>query len=193
MSAITTDITICNTALIMVGADEITAFTDVNREAKLCNQIYETTLRNTLQKNPWRFSLEIRQLSQLAVDPDGIDEFGFQNAYEIPAESLRIIRTNVPADDYIIVGNRLLSDQDEVWVEMQVRPDTGKFPSYFRHAIEMEMAAKLAIALTDDAGKYQLMRQAADRELAIAKNIDGQEQPVLGPSGNVFTFTSVRT
>ena len=191
--AITTDITICNTALIMVGADEITSFTDATREAKICNQIYETTVRNTLQKNPWRFSLLIRQLSQLAVDPDGIDEFGFLNAYQIPAESLRIIRTNVPADDYIIVKDNLLSDQLEVWVEMQVRPEEGEFPAYFRHAVEMEMAAKLSLALTDDAGKYTLFRQQADRELAIAKNIDGQEQPVLGPAGNVFTFTSVRT
>lgn len=189
----TTAITICNTALLFIGTDEITSFDDVNREAKLCNQIYETTLQSMLQKNPWRFSLTTRELSKLTTPPAEIDEFGFTNAFVIPAESLRIIRIDDPAENYIIVGDNVFSNNNEIKVEMQIRAQEAEFPSYFINALEYELAARLALAITDDAGKHQLFQNKADRELAIAKNIDGQEQPVLGPSETAFTITSVRT
>jgi hypothetical protein len=192
MALTKTPVSISNTALLYIGADEITAFNDASREAKVCNQIYETTKVSMLQKFPWRFSLRTRQLSKLATPPAEIQNFRFENAFLIPAESMRIIRTDQPSDDYIVVGENIFSNEDEIRVEMQIDPDESTLPDYFINALEFELAARLAMALTDDGGKYQIFQQKADLELARAKNIDSQEQPVLSPDGSVFATTSVR-
>jgi hypothetical protein len=192
MALTKTPVSISNTALLYIGADEITAFNDASREAKICNQIYETTKVSMLQKFPWRFSLRTRQLSKLATPPAEIQNFRFENAFLIPAESMRIIRTDQPSDDYIVVGENIFSNEDEIRVEMQIDPDESTLPDYFINALEFELAARLAMALTDDGGKYQIFQQKADLELARAKNIDSQEQPVLSPDGSVFATTSVR-
>src|SRR5210317_756566 len=192
MALTKTPVSISNTALLYIGADEITAFNDASREAKICNQIYETTKVSMLQKFPWRFSLRTRQLSKLATPPAEIQNFRFENAFLIPAESMRIIRTEQPSDDYIVVGENIFSNENEIRVEMQIDPDESTLPDYFINALEFELAARLAMALTDDGGKYQIFQQKADLELARAKNIDSQEQPVLSPDGSVFATTSVR-
>lgn len=184
---------ICNTALLIVGAEEITSFDDETREAKVCNQMYETILDATLQKFPWRFSLTTVQLAQLTNPPEAADEFGFDNAYQLPSDSLRVIRTDTATDDYLIFGNILLSNELEVRVEYQFSVSEDQFPAYFRRALEWEIAAVLAMTLEDQAGKYQLLQNKADRELAIAKNIDSQEQPVADVGENNFLFTFVRT
>ena len=194
MTTITrTKVSISNSALLYIGAEEITSFTDATREAKVCNQIFDTTKRGMLQKYPWRFSLQTRQLSQLATPPTEIQQFRFENAFLVPAESLRIIRTDTPSDDYIIVGDNLFSNEDEIRVEMQIDPDESLLPDYFVTALEFELAARLALALTDDQGKYGTFQQKADLELARAKNVDSQEQPVTTPDDSVFLTTSVRT
>jgi len=192
MALTKTPVSICNTALLYVGADEITAFNDASREAKICNQIYETTKLSMLQKFPWRFSLRTRQVSKLATPPAEIENFRYENAFLIPAESLRIIRTDQPSDDYIIVGDNIFSNEDEIRVEMQIDPDESVLPDYFINALEFELAARLAMALTDDGGKYQIFQQKPDVELSRAKNVDSQEQPVLSPDSSVFSTTSVR-
>ena len=190
---LTNAVEICNSALLLIGADEISDFTEETREAQVCNQIYTTIRNTTLQKYPWRFSLTLRQLAQLAVTPPEAEEFGFEFAYQLPSDSLRVIRTADAGDDYLIFQNLLFTNNDEVFVEYQQAVDESQFPDYFRSALELVLAERLALTLEDQLGKYQLLQQAALRELAIAKNIDAQEQPVADVGDNNFLFTLVRT
>ena len=189
----TTDVEIVNSALIQMGADEITSFTDEVREAKVANQIYKEVKDTMLQKYPWRFSLELRQLSQDANTVDFADEFGFQFSYVIPAESLRVIRINQPTDNYIVVGDRILSNVEPVYVESQFDVSPINWPGYFRNALVLELAARFSISIAEDSGKYALFQQKADLELARARNIDAQEQPVPDVGENNFLLTFVRT
>ena len=53
-----TNITICNQALVLLGADTIASFSDTSNDAAaVCNQIYETIKRQTLSMYPWSFAL----------------------------------------------------------------------------------------------------------------------------------------
>ena len=53
-----TNITICNQALNLLGADTISSFTDTtNDAATVCNNIYETVKKQTLSMYPWSFAL----------------------------------------------------------------------------------------------------------------------------------------
>lgn len=189
----TTDVEIVNSALLQMGADVITSFTDEVREAQIANVIYDEVLETTLQKYPWRFSLNLDQLSQDTTTKAHADEFGFQWSYQLPSDSLRIIRINQPTDNYIVVGDRILSNVEPVFVEYQFKPTPDKWPGYFRNAFVLEMAARFSISIAEDSGKYSLFQQKADLELARARHIDAQEQPVPDVGENNFLFTFVRT
>ena len=53
-----TNITICNQALNLLGADTISSFSDTSNDAAaVCNNIYETVKRQTLSMYPWSFAL----------------------------------------------------------------------------------------------------------------------------------------
>lgn len=191
--ATTNAVDICNTALLYIGADEITAFTDGTREAKICNQIYSTIRNTMLQKFPWRFSLTTVQLSKLTTPPSDADEFGYLNAFTVPPDSLRIIATDDPTDDYKIVGENLWSNRTDIRVLYQKLPDESKFPAYFKNALELELAARLSMALAEDASKRDIFRSEADNELARAKNIDSQGEPVPDVGQHNYLFTYVRS
>ena len=65
-----TNITICNQALNLLGADTISSFTDTtNDAATVCNNIYETVQKQTLSLYPWSFALTKQQLSNPKFDP----------------------------------------------------------------------------------------------------------------------------
>lgn len=190
--AVTSEVSICNTALIFVGATEITSFTDETREAKVCAAIFDKTYEFMLQQAIWRFSLELIQLAKLTTPPTEADEFGFANAFQLPSNSLRIISTDSPSDNYKQFGDNILSNESRVSVTYQKKPDVTDLPAYFQRALELELTALLSLALNNDESEYAIWQRKADKELARARHIDSQQQPVSNVGSNNFLFTSVR-
>ena len=67
-----TNITICNQALNLLGADVISSFSDTSNDAAaVCNNIYETIKRQTLSMYPWSFALTKLQLTKSGTSPIG--------------------------------------------------------------------------------------------------------------------------
>ena len=67
-----TNITICNQALNLLGADVISSFSDTSNDAAaVCNNIYETIKRQTLSMYPWSFTLTKLQLTKSGTSPIG--------------------------------------------------------------------------------------------------------------------------
>ena len=55
-SVANSDIDIASRALILIGAEPITSFTDSSTEATVANAIYEDVVRTTLCSSRWRFN-----------------------------------------------------------------------------------------------------------------------------------------
>ena len=54
-----TNVTVCNQALNLLGADTISSFSDTtNDAAAVCNNIYETVKRQTLSMYQWSLHLQ---------------------------------------------------------------------------------------------------------------------------------------
>ena len=79
-----TKIDIASRALIMIGANPISSFTDGSTEALVVNNIYEEIVEATLTRHKWRFATGQKQLSLLSAAPTGRYEY----AYQIPASPL---------------------------------------------------------------------------------------------------------
>lgn len=190
----TTDLNICISALLLIGADEITSFDDSSREARICSQIYEVTKQNLLQSHNWTFSLAYTELSRTTLATTSSEyEHGWIYEYTLPPDYLRMIRKDNLANDYKIVGDKLYSNDNEVHVLYQYDVSESEFPSYFTRALEMEMAKLLASALLQDDTAIDIFSKLALRELIRAKGVDSQNSPSAEIPDNNFALISVRS
>jgi len=188
-----TDLGICNTALYLVGADEIESFSDDSREAKICSHIYETTKNALLQTHFWNFSLAMAELAGTALaSTDAEYKFGFTYRYQLPIDYLRMVRKNIPTNDYTISQDKLYTNDTPVEVLYQYRVSETEFPEYFTRALEFEMARLLAAALIQDETQVQIWTTIAGDTLRKAKLVDSQSAPPAEIDPTNYVLTSIR-
>lgn len=182
----TTDVSICNTALIMVGANDINSFTENTVEAKLASNVYERTKFTLLQYHPWRFSLKQVDLGgALTASP----LFKWTYKYKLPADTLRVINIKDNFDYETFEQRELYTDVNPCQIVYQKKVAEQDMPAYFVRALEFHLARLFAISLQEDAGKMDIFERSADKETARARSIDAQQQPNIGiPDVNYSTI-----
>lgn len=189
----TTDLAIVNTALYLVGADEIETFEDPSREAAVASRLYETTKKNFLQQTLWNFSVAMVELAgeELATDSSEY-EFGFTHEYTLPPDMLRLVSKAAPTNDYMISRDKLYTNDDEVHVLYQYDVSESEMPAYAVRALEFEFARLFSAALLQDDTQIQIWGTVAKDALAKAKTIDAQNEPSPEIDVSNFELVSVR-
>lgn len=184
----TTDISIINTALLMIGANDINSLSDATAEAKLANSVYQDIKNSLLQYNPWRFSLKQKDLGgALVSDP----LFKWEKQYQLPSDLLRVINLEGDAP-YEIYEDKICTDVSPCRIVYQANIQEKDFPSYFVRCLNFHLASTFAVSLLDDAAKMQMFEQRADKETARARNIDAQQQPNSRISDVNYSLINVR-
>jgi len=186
--AMTTDISICNTSLIMVGADDITSFSDNTVEAKLANSVYKDTKKTLLQYYPWRFSLRQVDLGGALSSPP---DFSWNYQYQLPSDCLRIIQLE-NAQEYELYGRQIYTNVKPARVIYQRNVSEADMPSYFIRALNFHLARLFAMSLQEDGGKMNVFDRAADKETARARQLDAQQQPTQRIPDIAFTALNSR-
>ncbi len=168
---------ICSKALVLVGANTITSFTENTTEATVANQLYESTLENMLSRCRWRFATKQEQLSRDTETPTA----RWSAQYAIPSNAL-ILHTVTVGDaviqydryeDYILCD---ASSSDTVVADFTFQPSEAHFPPYFKQALVFELASLFAGAIARNDNLSQLYQQRAVAQLAYAKAQDSQAQ-----------------
>jgi hypothetical protein len=188
MATTVTDIKICAAALHLVGAEEITSFVDETREARLCKSLYENLKLDLLQSHPWRFSIRQEELNQLVATP----LFDYSYAYSLPADFLRLIGKDNPTNAHKIFGNKLYTDLDPVYANIQYEVAEQYFPAYFERLVQLELAAMLAASLVEDENKADKFSNFARTQMVKARNIDSQNNTSSTIPNGAFNLTNVR-
>lgn len=185
------DIKICNSALLLCGGSEISSFSDETREALLCSALYENTRDMLLYEHYWRFSLAQVLLSRLSATP----LYGYQYAHQVPSDALRMKSVETSAK-YEVFQDKLYCDLSAVNCVYQRKVTSSWneafFPVYFNRALELELASILSVALSGDEGKAGLYKQLAIANLKRARTIDSQQQPNGAVRESNFIFTEGR-
>lgn len=173
------DITqICNLALGKLGAERIMSIEDSSQPARFCKLFYEQTRDEMLQAHAWNFANKRAILSRLSDAP----VFGWGCQYQLPVDCLRVLQLNgfEPSQapgNFVIEGNRLLTDQDSAQILYIAQvTDSTVFSAMFVEALAAKLAFKLAKPLTGSATLAQEHLQEFERILkgaAAAK--DGNE------------------
>ena len=200
-----TDVDFVNRALIMLGEEKINSLTDEDDNSVICATIYEAVRDEVLGKYPWRCLLKKGQLAQLVTAP--INEWSY--AYQLPSDRVGEIRTVFnsseigakPFKDYEILGNQLLTDAEEVWVEYPYLINESDFPAHIRTLIVFVLAARLAEPITEDSSKGDKWEQRAYGSagedgmggyFARARLVDSAQRPSQELSGE-YELVSVRS
>ena len=145
------EVSICNSALLELGEDFITALTEDSKAARLCNLVYSEMRDELLRKYPWNFATERKEIGRLTSTPP----FGFAYEYQLPSDCLRVLGTNLGVEYSGVIwkveGRKLRSDMLFTHI-LYIRQETNTtlMDPLFRECLAARIAWKLAIPLTDD-------------------------------------------
>jgi hypothetical protein len=166
-------VSICNSALRLVGAQSITSLDDAVDGARLCKQFFTPCFEEMLYLRDWGFARKRATLAELLTPP----AFGYAHAYQLPTDLVRIIGSNIPDGcDWQREGDKIYTDETSVGLLYLYYCDTPSLWSHgFRRALEYDLASKIAYPLTKDAALAQYLFTQFEDALADAASLDGQE------------------
>jgi len=185
-----TSIKICSDSLLMLGASPISSFTEGTDEANICDRLYPDIKIKTLASYPWSFSFKKVQLARLITTPT--NEYKYQ--YQMPSDMIGVPRAvydtaNIGGPvrrEYRLLGDKLLTDYESVYVDYQYDVPEFALPHYFVQLLKYQMVWHLAMPITDQIEKTDYWRSVAQGSpgengrggfMRQAMNIDGQGQP----------------
>lgn len=173
----TTAVSICSNALLMLGKEPIADFNDGSDRAKYCVNMYPIVRDGLLRKHFWNCAIKRALLSKLTTAP----AFGYSAQFQLPADFLRIYEVGMPGsavEDFQIEGRMILANADALPLRYVFRNTNEEtWDASLVHVATLTMAAILAYPVTQSASLRDAMQQDALRALREAKATDAQENP----------------
>ena len=170
---------IANSALNLLGASTISAFTDDSKNARLINQRYEPVRNRVFRSHAWNCLHKRVQLAQNSTAP----VVEYSHAYALPSDCLRVLKIhNGTTDsiasgiDYKLEGRNIVTDEGTVFIiYIALDTDPNNYDTYLQESIAHQLAADLAYAVTNNATLADKYMTRADERLREARFIDATE------------------
>lgn len=199
MPATTSQTTIANRALQILGYQPISSITDGSRGARAILRAYQPVMLRMLRKNFWNFSIQRAQLVQSAVTPS----FGPAFYYPLPPDYLCLappdqkygvafggfISGPPNVNDWQIEqmpgegGSAIVSDQASPINIRYVSQNLteGLFDASFAEAFACRLAVDTCEELTQSASKIQEAGKLYDDAMDEARQRNAYEQRPMNP------------
>lgn len=173
------DIDIASNALVRIGAEPISSFTEGGASGQAAANLYEPTIRALLTEHRWRFAAGKRQLARLVSAP--LNEYSY--AYQLPSDMLLMYRV-YPSGNYEIFEDKLYTNATSVEIDYLFRPSEAQFPAYFQLACEYKLASEFALIVTSNRTLAETYEFKANEQMKKARFADSQGRP----QANIYTF-----
>ena len=182
---------IANSALNLLGASTISAFTDDSKNARLINQRYEPVRNRVFRSHAWNCLHKRVQLAQNSTAP----VVEYSHAYALPADCLRVLKVHngttdsiKSAIDYKLEGRNIVTDEGTVFIiYIALDTDPNNYDTYLQESISHQLAADLAYAVTNNATLADKYMTRADERLREARFIDATENSLVTIESSEFT------
>ena len=171
-------------ALLLIGDEPISAFTEPGAGATAMANLYPTTYEEVLSEHPWTFAFKEQELNKLTQTPDELTNFS--TAYQLPTDYIRVWNL-MPNANYTIVGDKVYSNENRLFLRYIYKVAESALPPHFVKAMEYKLASEAAISVTEDEGKAQFYERKYLNQLARARNIDSQGKPPVSIVDSPFT------
>ena len=182
---------IANSALNLLGASTISAFTDDSKNARLVNQRYEPVRNRVFRSHAWNCLHKRVQLAQNSTAP--VVEYSY--AYALPSDCLRVLKVHngstdsIKSDiDYKLEGRNIVTNEGTVYiVYIAIDTDPNNYDTYLQESISHQLAADIAYAVTNNATLAKNYMERADERLREARFIDATENSLGTIESSEFT------
>ena len=169
----TTAVSICNSALVKVGAERITSLDESTPGAIACNEQFTKIRDEVLRAHPWNCVIARVELASVADYEDPMGEWTAQ--FSLPSDCLRVLRTKDDVD-YKIEGRYLLSNDSECSIQYIKREtDYSKYDPMLLECLSLRLAVELAYLITQSKSVAELLMIQYKALLSEARSADGQE------------------
>lgn len=172
-----TDIDMASNALILLGDNPISSFTEAGFGATAAANLYNETYRDLLATHPWSFAFKEQYLNQLTSTPENVT--GYTYAYQLPTDLIRIWETMENAD-YVIVGDKLYSNMNKILLRYVYQVDETSLPPHFVKTMEYKLAAEFAPFIGEQVQLANFYEQKYMMQLGKAMAIDSSSRPQVG-------------
>ena len=172
------EVDIANLALQRLGAKSISALSDDSTRARECNRVYGHARDTELRAHPWAFARARAQLAASGTDP----AFGFDSAYPLPADYLRILPT-ADQQDLQIEGGSVLADGDGALNLNYIRrvENPNSFDQTFTDLLVARIARDIAEKVTQSKNKIEIAQALYDDAKKEARKVNAFEGPSQEP------------
>jgi len=161
---------IANLALMHVGDNVITSFSDGTAAANSINTVYETVRDAVLRDHIWNFAVKQATPSLDATAPI----YGFNNRFDMPTDLLRLIEIE-DNPKYKIEGRFILTDSNPINIRYVYKNETvTEYDSMFVQALAVRLAATIAERLTQSSTLSEELLSVYRLYLKDAKSVDAQ-------------------
>jgi hypothetical protein len=168
---VTNAVTICNSALLKIGADTITSLSQNTRPAIICNTLYAYLRDEVMGSSPWRFAL-----SRAVLNPNAnVPPWGeYTTCYDLPSDCLRPLLAETEEQPWTQEGQQLLSMET---VALNIKyiyrnTDESTWDARFCEAFAWRLAMELALGLTQSIPMKQEAEKSYNNSLAQARSMN---------------------
>ena len=173
----TTAISVCSNALLMLGKEPIASFSEGSDRARYCSNLYPMVRDYLLRKHFWNCAIKRVLLSPLSTAP----AYGYTQQFQLPSDFLRVYEVGYPGrfiTDFQLENRMILANAEALPLRYVWRnDDENNWDAGLIHVATVMMAAALAYPITQSASFADGMEKKAVMALREAKSIDGQENP----------------
>lgn len=165
---------IANAALTLLGERRVNSLDDASKTAKLLKDRFDDVRDDLLRAHSWNFATKRASLAVSATTP----AFGYDNAYDLPSDYLRLISvSNTALLPYEVEGRQILTDLEaplEIVYTRRVE-DPVQMDPMFRQALAAALAVELAESITGTSTKVRELQILLRERTRMARVPDGQE------------------
>jgi hypothetical protein len=173
----TTEVSICNSALIKLGAERITDLADDSKEAQLCNEQYTKIRDELLYSHPWNFATK----SVTLTSNGNTHAWNNMNEYDLPTDYLRVWDlsnqfTNWTMEDDGAGVLKLYADDSQVEIRYIFKQtDVTKYSTKFVELLALKLAVELCYSLVQSASLKQTLVAEYQEAIRDSRSFDAQE------------------
>ena len=187
---------ICNSALNMLGANNIISLTEDSKNARLLNQRYEPIRDAVFRSHSWNCLIKRVELAQDTETPS----HEYTKQYTLPSDCLRVLRVGGHHDSsssdldngqtFKIEGRKLLTDEGTVYlIYIALITDVNQYDTLLRETIAARLAAELSYAITSSAALTNSLKETYLEKLREARFTDATE----GTADNLDSSTFINS
>ena len=163
---------IANSALNMLGANNINSLTEDSKPARVINQRYIPVRDAVFRGHPWNCLIK-RQA--LAADTEA-PAFEFATAFSLPGDCLRVLQTEYLDTIFRVEGRKILTDESDINILYISRiEDPNEYDTLLIDTIATRLAAEIAYPLVASNTLATNLFTLYEKKLSEARFVDATE------------------